>query len=132
MIRLLIRIAVSLAVSAIALLVAALALDNFTISWGAFIVLVVVFGLILFVTRAALESIIDKNVHILSSFVGLIAAFVALLITDAVSDSLTIEGTSTWIWATLIVWGGTIIANLLFGRWLFRKLTGRDEDEQRR
>jgi uncharacterized membrane protein YvlD (DUF360 family) len=128
MIRLLIRIGVSLAVSAIALLIAALVLDDFRISKATFVIVVVVFGLILFITRAALETIIDKNVHILSSFVGLIAAWLALLITDWVTDDLEIEGVDTWVWATLIVWGGTILANLLFGRWLFRKLTGRDEE----
>jgi putative membrane protein len=131
MVRLLIRIAVSLAVSAIALLIAAVVLDDFTISWGAFIVLVVVFGLILFVTRAVLESVFRRDAGILSSLVGIIACFLALVITDAVSDGLDIEGVSTWVYATLIVWGGTILANLLFGRWLFRKLTGRDDERRR-
>ena len=54
--------------------------------------------------------------HILSSFVGLIGAFVALLVTNAVSDGLSIDGVDTWIFATLIVWGGMILADLLIGR----------------
>ena len=59
--------------------------------------------------------------------VGLIGAFIALLITDLVSDDLTIEGFGTWVAATVIVWLGMVLANLLLARWLFRKITGRDE-----
>lgn len=62
--------------------------------------------------------------HVLSSFVGLIGAFAALLVTDLLSDGLDIEGTTTWIFATLIVWGGMILADLLIGRWLIRRLVG--------
>lgn len=125
--RFLASIIVALVTSAVALLVAALVLDDFEISAGMFPVVVILFAVVLVVARAATETIVDKNAHVLSSFVGLIGAFIALLVTDLVSDDLTIEGIDTWIIATLIVWLGMIIANLLLARWLFRKITGRDE-----
>lgn len=125
--RFLASIIVALVTSAIALLVAALLLDDFSISAGMFPVVVVVFAAILVVARAATETIVNKNAHVLSSFVGLIGAFIALLVTDLVSDNLTIEGFSTWVVATLIVWLGMVLANLLLARWLFRKITGRKE-----
>ena len=125
--RFLASIIVALVTSAIALLVAALLLDDFSISAGMFPVVVVVFAAILVVARAATETIVNKNAHVLSSFVGLIGAFIALLITDLVSDNLTIEGFGTWVAATVIVWLGMVLANLILARWLFRKIAGRDE-----
>jgi hypothetical protein len=117
---------VALVTSAVALAVAALVLPGFDVSGLTFPVLVIEFALILVIARAAIETIIDKNVHVLSSFVGLIGAFVALLVTNAVSDGLTIDGIDTWIFATLIVWGGMILADLLIGRALFRRITGKE------
>jgi hypothetical protein len=110
--------------SVVALLVAAVALDGFDISTLAFPVLVVEFALILVIARAAIETIVDKNAQVFSSFVGLIGAFAALLVAALVSDGLDIEGTSTWILAMLIVRGGMILADLLIGRRFFRRLTG--------
>jgi hypothetical protein len=123
--RLLISLIVALATSAVALTVAALVLSGFSISVLDFPIVVIIFAAILVVARAATETIVDKHAHIVSSFVGLIGAFIALGITNAVSSGLTIHGIGTWIWASIIVWLGMIIANLLLGRWIFRKLTGR-------
>jgi putative membrane protein len=66
-----------------------------------------------------------------ASFVGLVAAFVSLLVTDLISDDLEISGVTTWVLASLIVWIGGIVADLLIGRWLFRKIAG-DRDRRRR
>lgn len=124
--RILASIIVSLATSAVALLLAALLLDNFEVDTLTFPVLVVEFAVVLMIARAATETLVDKNVHILSSFVGLIGAFVALVVTDWISDGLSIDGVSTWIAATLIVWGGMLLASLLLARALFRRIAGED------
>lgn len=124
--RLLASIVVSLVTSAVALLVAAVLLDGFEISTVTFPVLVVEFAVILLVARAAIETVVDKNAHMLSSFVGLFGAFAALLVTDVVSDGLSIDGAGAWILATLIVWAGMILAGLLLGRALFRRIAGED------
>jgi putative membrane protein len=124
--RFLASIIVALVTSAVALFVAALVLDDFEISTLTFPVLVIEFAVILLIARAAIETIVDKNAHVLSSFVGLIGAFAALVVTDWISDGLSISGATTWILATLIVWGGMIVADLLLGRALFRRITGKD------
>ena len=128
--RLLASIIVSLATSAIALVLAVLLLDDFNVDALTFPVLVVEFAVILMIARAALETVIDKNAHALSSFVGLIGAFVALVVTDWVSDGLSISGASTWIFATLIVWGGMLLANLLLGAAIFRRIAGEDRNRK--
>lgn len=124
--RLLVSILVSLVCSAVALIVAWILLPGFSISVVDFPIEVIVFAAILLVARAATETIVDKHAHILSSFVGFIGAFVALVVTTILTSGLTIHGLGTWIAAAFIVWVGMILANLLLGRWMFRKLTGRD------
>ena len=124
--RLLASIIVALVTSAVALFIAAAVLSDFKISTLTFPILVVEFAVILLIARAAIETIVDKNAHILSSFVGLIGAFAALLVTDLVSDGLSIDGVQTWVLATLIVLGGMVLADLLLGRALFRRITGKE------
>ena len=41
--------------------------------------------------------------------VALVSTYVVLLVTDLVSDGLQIEGVTTWILATLIVWLATML-----------------------
>jgi putative membrane protein len=118
------RAVVALVTSAIALLLASILLDGFSVSTLTFPVVVVLFALILLVSRAAVETLVDKNAHVLSSFVGLIGAWVALLVTDLVSDGLDIEGLYAWVVGTLIVWGGMLLADLLVGRALIRRIAG--------
>ena len=42
--------------------------------------------------------------------VALISTFVALLVTDLVSDGLSISGIGTWIGATVVVWLASLLA----------------------
>lgn len=122
--RLLAKILVSLAVNAIALLVAAIVLDDFRIDELSFPVVVVIFTAVELVARPALETVIDENAQWLASFVGLAAAFVTLLVTDLLSDGLDIEGVGTWVIASLIVWGGGLVASLLVADRIMRRVVG--------
>jgi uncharacterized membrane protein YvlD (DUF360 family) len=42
--------------------------------------------------------------------VALIATFIALVVTDLLSDGFTINGVGTWIAATVIVWVASLLA----------------------
>ena len=53
---------------------------------------------------------------------ALFAAFIALVVTVVVSDGLTIDGLSTWIFATVIVWGASLAATLLLPVLVFKSL----------
>jgi hypothetical protein len=125
-VRLIASLVVSLITAAIALLVAALVLDDFSISGTAFPIVVVVFAVVNLVARAVAESMVRRHAHVLSSLAGLIGIYVALLITDLVSDGLDVEGVGTWALATLIIWLGMIAANILLAARMFRAITGRD------
>ncbi len=49
-------------------------------------------------------------------FTSLVTTFLALVVTDLVSDGLDIEGASTWLLATVIVWAGTLLAGVILLR----------------
>ena len=44
--------------------------------------------------------------------------------TDVITDDLEISGLGTWVLATVIVWLAGLLANLLLGRWLYRRIAG--------
>jgi uncharacterized membrane protein YvlD (DUF360 family) len=122
--KLVARLLTSVVAAFVALLLAAVLLDDFRIDEVAFPLVVGIFVLVNLVARPALENLIDENLQWAASFVGLVAAYAALLVTDLVSDDLDIEGFVTWILASLIVWLAALVADLLVGRWLLRRLSG--------
>ncbi len=104
---------INLAAAAVGLIVASLVLDDFTVTASGFIVTVVVFGVLQGLLGPFLARTAHRNAPALMGGIGLVTTFVSLLITDLVTDGLSIEGTQTWILATLIVWLASLIAVLL-------------------
>lgn len=62
-----------------------------------------------------MTSLVRTYAIALAGLASLLATFVALLVTDLVSDGLDIEGIGTWIGATLIVWLATMLVSFVFG-----------------
>jgi hypothetical protein len=113
-IRLLIRIAVFFAAAAIGLLVASLLFDDFEISVTGFLVDAVIYGVVLvLLTPLFTQQAQRSRSALLAGGVGLVTVFLALVITDLLSDGLTITGVTTWIGATVVVWLATLLASLL-------------------
>ena len=113
MIRLLIRTAIFLGSAAIGLLVASLLLDDFHISASGFVFVVVVYAVLQSILSPFLTKMAMANASAFLGGMGLVSTFVALLIVTIVGDALTIDGVSTWVLATLIVWLATALASLL-------------------
>lgn len=112
MIRLLVRTAVVLLGNAVGLIVAALVFSGFDIDATAFIFAVIVFTVVVALMTPFLASTFRRNASSSKALggVALIATFVALLITDILSDGLSISGIGTWIGATLVVWLASLLA----------------------
>jgi uncharacterized membrane protein YvlD (DUF360 family) len=104
-IRLMIRTLIAVVANAVGLIVAAAVLDGMHMSIGSFFLDIIIFT----VVNALLQPFVAAQFRRLAIFAGLIAIFVALVVTDLVSDGMTINGISTWIWATLIIWGVALI-----------------------
>lgn len=113
MIRFLINSIVFLGSAAIGLLVAASVLSGVHIDAVAFVLVVVLFAVLQALLSPFLSNVAQRSAPALVGGVGLITTFIALVITAAVSDGLSIDGAGTWLWATLIVWIVTMLATLL-------------------
>ena len=113
MIRFLIRAGIFLGSAAIGLFVAKLVVNGMTITRASFLFVVVIFAVIQSVIAPFLSQQAQRGAPVLTGAVGLASTFIALLVTDAISDGLTITGVSSWLLATLIVWLATMLATLL-------------------
>ncbi len=112
MIRLIVRLGIALAGNAVGLIVASLVFDGFDIDVTSFIVALVIFTITLALMTPFLASALRRNRSSSAALggVSLIGTFVALLVTDLLSDGLSISGIGTWIGATVIVWLGSLLA----------------------
>jgi uncharacterized membrane protein YvlD (DUF360 family) len=112
MVRLLVRSAIVLIGNAVGLIVASLLFDGFDIDVTSFIVALVIFTLSFAILTPFIVSVLRRNDSSSAALggVALISTFVALLITDLVSDGLSISGIGTWIGATVVVWLVSMIA----------------------
>src|SRR4051794_10491621 len=113
MIRLLLGIVVRLIANTIGLLVAAWVLDDMTITGAAFVLAVLVFTGVEVLVEPALDRAASNQVSALRGGVALLAVLIGLIVTDLVTDGLSISGVQTWVLATLIVWVASLIAALL-------------------
>jgi len=122
MIRLLIRIGIALLGAAIGFMVAAALLDGMTLDGAAFVIAIVIFAVLTAVLEPFIEKIGDEHLSIISAASSLISTFLALLITELVSDGLTIDGLDTWLFATLIVWVCTALATFILARMFIKNV----------
>jgi putative membrane protein len=120
-IRLLIRIGLSLLGNALGLWVASLILDDMSVSGTAFVLAVVIFTVLTVVIQPLITKMAMQNAPALQGSSALVTTFIALLITELVSDGLSISGLSTWIFATVIVWFFTMIAAWLLPLFILKE-----------
>jgi putative membrane protein len=113
MIRFLLSIVVHFAANAVGLLVAAALLEGMSVSGTAFVIAAAIFTLIQAVVGPMVRQAAVKNAQALLGGTALVVTFVGLLVTSLISDGLRIEGVSTWVLATVIVWVAALLATLV-------------------
>jgi putative membrane protein len=116
MIRFLVNTAVYFLAAAIGLFVADMVLDapDFSITYPTgFVTAALIFGLIQAILTPLFAQLTERHATMLAGGVGLISAFVALVITAAISDALTISGFTTWFIAALIIWLASMVASFI-------------------
>jgi uncharacterized membrane protein YvlD (DUF360 family) len=109
-IRLIVRTAIALVGNAVGLIVAALVLDRMETSVTGFFLAVIIFTVVLALLQPFIAAQLQRRASAALGGVSLIATFVALVITDIVSDGISISGVGTWVLATVIVWAASLIA----------------------
>ncbi|HJR96185.1 MAG TPA: hypothetical protein VJ807_12210 [Gaiellaceae bacterium] len=112
-IRLLIRIAIAFVSNAVGLIVAAALLDGMSLDATGFLVAVAVFTVVFALLQPFLFSVLRLSPGPVLGAVALIATLVALIVTELVTDGLSIRGLGTWLAATVIVWLGSALAALI-------------------
>jgi putative membrane protein len=125
-----VRVLLAVAANAIALLLAAALLDGVEVAAGSFIVAVAIFSVASLVVRPVVAWIVTERVRPLLGVVALVTTFVVLVVTDLLSDGLSIDGAVDWILATVIVWLATLLYDIFDERLQRLALRGiRDEPE---
>lgn len=104
MIRFFINAAVSIASSALALLICSGVLDDFGFSWEGFAVAVLVFTVAQAILAPFVFNMARKYANGLLGAIGLVSTFLALLVASWFPGGLHISGIVTWVLASLIVW----------------------------
>lgn len=122
MIRILASAIVLLVSNTIALIVGAIVLDGMGLSGAAFLIAVLIFtGIEMLVSPLIRQTALTKAPVLLGS-TALVASMVALIITAAISDGLSISGLGTWAMAIILVWVVGLIAQLLLPFVIFKKV----------
>ena len=116
MVRTLIKIALTIAGNAIGLFVASLLLDGFHLKVDGFLIALIIFTVAELLIEPLIEKLFTQHAEKLRMLTALVTTFLALLVTDLISDGLNIEGAGTWILATVIVWLGTLLAGVILVR----------------
>jgi len=112
-IRFLVRTLIALVANAIGLIVAAVVLDDVRLNVASFVVAVVIFTAVFVLLQPFLAVQLRRMGPGMLGAVSLIATLVSLIVTDLLSDGLSISGVLTWILAALIVWLAALAAALL-------------------
>ena len=113
MIRLLVRTLIALVANAVGLIVAAAVLDKMELDATSFVVAVVIFTIVFALLQPFLAVQFRRMGAGVLGAVALVATLVSLIVTDLLTDGLSISGVTTWILAALIVWLAALVAALL-------------------
>jgi uncharacterized membrane protein YvlD (DUF360 family) len=112
MIRLIIRTGILLAANAVGLVVANAVLDEMNLNFSGFIIALAIFTVSVALLTPFLASTFRRNQSASAALggVALISTLVSLIITDLISDGLSIDGVGTWLAAAVIVWAAALLA----------------------
>ena len=113
MVRFVVRTLIGLVANGIGLIVAASLLDGMELNGSGFVVAVVVFTIVYALAQPFLIMQLRARAPTMLGGVALVATLAALIVTDLVSDGLTISGVGTWIAATGIVWLVSVLAAIV-------------------
>ena len=131
MFRLLVRGLLALIANAVGLWVASLLLDGFDINASGFITAVVIFTVATVILGPFIGKVAFRNLPALMGGIALVTTLVGLIITDLISDGLSITGLDTWVLATLIVWLCSLLATVILPLFLFKTILADDKKDKK-
>ena len=120
MFLLLARLTLNVLANAVGLIAANILVSGFSINGVSFVVAVAIFSLVTTIIGPLIVKIVLANAPYLMGGIALVTIFVGLLITNLVSDGISIVGVSAWALATFVVWAFSLIGSLLLPLLLFK------------
>lgn len=108
----LISIAAYLVANGAGLLLAILLVDGFRVAFTAFLFAVVLFCVVQAIATPLASKLSREHAPQLMGGISLVAIFFGLLITGAIISGMTIGGIANLLAATLLVWLGSLIAQV--------------------
>ena len=106
-----------LGLGAIALILAALIFPGFELKPDGFVIAVIVFALLSALLPWLVLKFLLRQAGSLIALSGLVATFLALLITSVFFTGLDIDGVWTWVGATLLIWVISMFIWVIPGPW---------------
>jgi hypothetical protein len=126
MIRLLLQTAATVIANAVGLLLAAMLLTGFQIDAVSFIVVLLVFSGVMILAGPLMTKIAITSLPQIRGAVALVTVFVGLKVTEWLMPGFVIGDASNWLsnWlaATLLVWLGSLVAEILLPIYVFKQL----------
>jgi hypothetical protein len=122
MMRLLLSTLATIIANAVGLLLASALLTGFTIDPVSFIVVLLVFTGVLILTGPLMTKVAVTSVPQLRGSVALVTVFLGLKVTEWLMPGFDMGGLSNWLAATLLVWLGSLVAEILLPIYVFKQL----------
>ena len=115
--RLGIRILLSLAASAIGLLLCSILLDDFDVSTVAFPFAVAVFGVVNLIVEPLVSFVLLRWLRGAIGLIALIVNAFTLWLTDVLTTGIDVHGLDTYVLATILIWVVNVVVTLIPGPW---------------
>ena len=122
MMRLAISTASTIIANAAGLLLATALLPGFRIDALSFVVVLLVFTGVMVLTAPLVTKIAVTSVPQIRGSISLVSAFIGLKVTEWLMAGFDIGGLSNWLAATLLVWLGSLVAEILLPIYVFKSL----------
>ena len=112
--------------NAVGLLLSIVILPGFTIGPMAFFVAVLIFSVVQGISAPLITKLSQKKVPQMMGGISLVTIFIGLWITSVLVSGMEIGGIANWLAATLLVWIGSLVAEILLPIYVFKQ---RQEDK---
>ena len=122
MVELVLSIASTIIANAAGVLLAAALLTGFKIDAASFVVVLLVFTGVMILTGPLVTKVAVTSMPQIRGSISLVSAFLGLKVTEWLMAGFDIGGLSNWLAATLLVWLGSLLAEILLPIYVFKSL----------
>ena len=122
MVRLALSIVATIIANAVGLLLATALLAGFSIDAVSFAVVLLVFTGVMILTGPLVTKIAVTSIPQIRGSSSLVSVFFGLKVTEWLMPGFDMGGLSNWLAATLLVWLGSLIAEILLPIYVFKQL----------